>query len=87
MFEPACIVCNCTASIQKIQGYGGEKDEFNLYNYTVGKTTIDCNFELDTHLYNCIALEVSELLYPFYISLWIISLDSNIEKCQKTELV
>ena len=34
-------------------GYGEKQDEVFLCNYTVGKATIDCNFELDSQYYEC----------------------------------
>ena len=38
-------------------GYGEKQDEIFLANYTVGKATIDCNFELESPYYNCFELE------------------------------
>jgi hypothetical protein len=38
-------------------GYGEKQDEIFLCNYTVAKATIDCTFELDSNLYNCLELE------------------------------
>ena len=37
-------------------GYGEKQDEIYLCNFTVAKATMDCNFELDSPLYNCIEL-------------------------------
>jgi hypothetical protein len=38
-------------------GYREKQDDDLLHNYTVGKATIDCNFELDSEYYNCFELE------------------------------
>jgi hypothetical protein len=38
-------------------GYGEKQDDDLLHNYTVAKTTIDCNFELESIYYNCIEIE------------------------------
>jgi hypothetical protein len=38
-------------------GYGEKQYEIYLCNYTVAKATMDCNFEWDSPLYNCIELE------------------------------
>ena len=58
-------ICNSNGNIENgdyIQssdhlGYGEKQDEIYLCNYTVAKATMDCNFELDSPLYNCIELE------------------------------
>jgi hypothetical protein len=34
-------------------GYGEKQDDDLLHNYTIGKATIDCNFELDSPYYRC----------------------------------
>jgi hypothetical protein len=34
-------------------GYGEKQDEIFLCNYTLAKATMDCNFELDSPLYEC----------------------------------
>ena len=38
-------------------GYGEKQDNEFLCNYTVAKATMDCNFELNSPLYNCIELD------------------------------
>ena len=40
-------------------GYGEKQDEIFLCNYTVAKSTIDCDFKLDSNFYNC--FEIGEL--------------------------
>jgi hypothetical protein len=63
--EGALWVCNSNGNIENgdyitssdYLGYGEKQDEIFLCNYTVAKATMDCNFELDSPLYNCIELE------------------------------
>ena len=58
-------VCNSNGNIENgdyitssnYLGYGEKQDDDLLHNYTVGKATIDCNFELDSPFYNCIELD------------------------------
>jgi hypothetical protein len=38
-------------------GYGEKQDDDLLHNYTIGKATIDCNFELDSPYYQCHEIE------------------------------
>ena len=38
-------------------GYGEKQDDDILHNYTVAKATMDCNFELESNLYNCLEIE------------------------------
>ena len=38
-------------------GYGERQDDDILHNYTVGKSTIDCEFQLDSNLYNCFEID------------------------------
>ena len=38
-------------------GYGEKQDDDLLYNYTVAKATMDCNFELDSQYYQCNQIE------------------------------
>ena len=38
-------------------GYAEKQDDDLLHNYTVGKATIDCNFELDSPYYQCHEIE------------------------------
>ena len=37
-------------------GYAEKQDDDILHNYTVGKATMDCNFELNSNLYYTIVL-------------------------------
>ena len=63
--EGAIWVCNSNGNIENgdyitssdYLGYGEKQDDDILHNYTVGKATIDCNFELDSPFYNCIELD------------------------------
>jgi hypothetical protein len=38
-------------------GYAEKQDDDLLHNYTIGKATIDCNFELDSPYYQCKEIE------------------------------
>ena len=38
-------------------GYGEKQDDDLLHNYTIGKSTIDCNFELNNDKYETVVLE------------------------------
>ena len=38
-------------------GYSEKQDDDLLHNYTIGKATIDCNFELDSPYYQCREIE------------------------------
>jgi hypothetical protein len=38
-------------------GYGEKQDDDLLHNYTVAKATIDCNFDLESDLYNCFEID------------------------------
>ena len=63
--EGGIFVCNSNGNIENgdfIQssdylGYGERQDDDILHNYTVGKATIDCDFQLDSNLYNCFEIE------------------------------
>ena len=63
--EGGIFVCNSNGNIENgdyIQssdhlGYGEKQDEIFLCNYTVAKATMDCDFELDSPLYNCFELD------------------------------
>ena len=63
--EGAIWVCNSNGNIENgdyitssdYLGYGEKQDDDLLHNYTVGKATINCNFELDSPYYNCFELE------------------------------
>ena len=58
-------VCNSNGNIENgdyitssdYLGYGEKQDDDLLHNYTVAKSTMDCNFELNSNLYNCLELE------------------------------
>jgi len=58
-------VCNSNGNIENgdyitssdYLGYGERQDEIFLCNYTCAKATMDCNFELDSPLYNCIEIQ------------------------------
>ena len=41
-------------------GYGEWQEDDILHNYTVGKATFDCEFQLDSNFYNC--FEIGELV-------------------------
>jgi hypothetical protein len=57
-------VCNSNGNIENGDyitssdyiGYGEKQDDDILHNYTVAKATIECNFELDSQYYKCLAL-------------------------------
>ncbi len=38
-------------------GYGERQDDDILHNYTVGKATIDCDFQLESPYYNCFEID------------------------------
>ena len=58
-------VCNSNGNIENgdyitssdYLGYGEKQDDDLLHNCTVGKATIDCDFKLDSNLYNCFEIE------------------------------
>jgi hypothetical protein len=58
-------VCNSNGNVENgdyitssdYLGYGEKQDEIFLANFTVAKTTMDCNFELDNPLYECQEIE------------------------------
>ena len=66
-------ICNSNGNIENgdyIQssdhlGYGEKQDDDLLHNYTVAKATMDCNFELDSPLYNCIELQEEGIRIAF----------------------
>ena len=41
------------------------KMKYFLCNYTVAKATMDCNFELNNNLYNCLELEGTDYRIAF----------------------
>jgi hypothetical protein len=63
--EGAIWVCNSNGNIENgdyitssdYLGYGEKQDEIFLCNYTVAKATMDCDFQLDSPLYQCIEIQ------------------------------
>ena len=63
--EGAMWVCNSNGNIENgdyitssdYLGYGKKQDDDLLHNYTVAKATIDCNFDLESDLYNCYEID------------------------------
>ena len=63
--EGAVWVCNFNGNFENgdyIQssdylGYGERQDDDILHNYTLGKITMDCDFQLDSELYQCKEIE------------------------------
>ena len=63
--EGAIWVCNSNGNIENgdyitssdYLGYGEKQDEIFLCNYTVAKATMDCDFQLNSPLYECIEIE------------------------------
>ena len=59
------MVCNSNGNIENgdyitssdYLGYGEKQDDDLLHNYTVAKSTIQVDFELDSPLYNCFEIE------------------------------
>ena len=57
-------VCNSNGNIENgdyitssdYLGYGEKQDDDVLHNYTVAKATMNCDFILDSPLYNCLEL-------------------------------
>jgi hypothetical protein len=57
-------VCNSNGNIENgdyitssdYLGYGEKQDDDLLHNFTVGKATMDCDFQLDSPLYQCIEI-------------------------------
>jgi hypothetical protein len=43
-------------------GYGEKQDDDLLHNYTVGKATMDCNFELESPYYNCFEIDDLDII-------------------------
>ena len=62
--EGAIWVCNSNGNIENgdyitssdYLGYGEKQYDDLLHNYTIAKATIDCDFVLDSPLYNCFEL-------------------------------
>jgi len=63
--EGAILVCNYNGNIENgdlitssdYLGYGQLQDDDIIRNYTVGKATISCTFELDSPYYNCYEID------------------------------
>jgi hypothetical protein len=63
--EGAVWVCSSNGNIENgdyIQssdhiGYGERQDDDILHNYSVAKSLMDCNFQLDSSLYNCYEID------------------------------
>jgi len=63
--EGAICVSNTNGNIENgdyiqssdLLGYGEKQDDDLLHNYTIAKSTIDCNFELDSPYYQCHEIE------------------------------
>jgi hypothetical protein len=63
--EGAICVANTNGNIENgdyiqssdLLGYGEKQDDDLLHNYTIAKSTIDCNFELDSPYYQCHEIE------------------------------
>jgi len=63
--EGAIWICNSNGNFENgdfitssdYLGYGEKQDDDLFHNYTVAKITIDCDFELDSPLYNCFELD------------------------------
>jgi hypothetical protein len=79
--EGAICVCNINGNIENgdyiqssdLLGYGEKQDDDLLHNYTIAKSTIDCNFELNSPYYQCYEIENSakSCFYSLYLSLWL----------------
>ena len=58
-------ICNSNGNVENgdyitssdYLGYGKKQDDDLLHNYTVAKATMDCDFQLDSPLYNCIEIQ------------------------------
>ena len=63
--EGAICVSNTNGNIENgdflqssdLLGYGEKQDDDLLHNYTIGKATIDCDFQLDSPYYQCHEIE------------------------------
>ena len=63
--EGGILVCNSNGNIENgdyitssdYLGYGEKQDDDILHNYTVAKSTMDCDFILDSPLYNCFEID------------------------------
>lgn len=69
--EGAIWVCNVNGNLKngdyittcEIPGYGMKQDDESLANYTVAKITCDCDFDLNSDLYECKEIEWEGKLY------------------------
>ena len=63
--EGGILVCNSNGNIENgdyitssdYLGYGEKQDDDILHNYTVAKSTMDCDFILDSPLFNCFEID------------------------------
>jgi hypothetical protein len=63
--EGAICVSNTNGNIENgdyiqssdLLGYGEKQDDDLMHNYTIAKSTIDCNFELNNPYYQCHEIE------------------------------
>ena len=59
--EGAIWICNINGDLEngdyittcEVPGYGMKQDDDVLHNYTVAKITCDCDFDLDSNIYEC----------------------------------
>ena len=64
-------VCNINGDLEngdyittcEIPGYGMKQDDDLLHNYSVAKITCDCNFDLNSNIYDCIEFEFDGQVY------------------------
>ena len=69
--EGAIWVCNINGNLEngdyitscEIPGYGMKQDSELLMNYTVAKITCDCDFDLDSDIYECHEFEFNGVTY------------------------
>jgi hypothetical protein len=69
--EGAVWVCNINGSFEngdyittcEIPGYGMRQDDDVLHNYTVAKITCDCDFDLNSNIYDCVEFEFNGKTY------------------------
>ena len=64
-------VCNINGDLEngdyittcEIPGHGMRQDDDLLHNYSVAKITCDCNFDLNSNIYDCIEFEFNGQIY------------------------
>lgn len=69
--EGAIWICNINGNLQngdyittcEISGYGMKQDDDLLHNYTVAKITTDCNFDLNSDIYECAEFQFNGSTY------------------------